>query len=338
MIKTILVCVLFVFLLPSCQNNEDIQTPDSVSLDVPNYVEKPFYNFKNNPLTKEGIQLGRLLFYDPILSSDSSISCGSCHSQSHAFADHNMKLSIGVKGRSGLRNSPALFNLAWNQSFMWDGGINHIEIMPLAPLTNHLEMDETMPNILLKLNRSPFYKKQFNSFFKQSTINDQQLFYVFAQFMATITSFNSKYDEVKKDQNSFTNSELKGYNLFIKHCNTCHKEPLFTDYSFRNNGLDSSFEDKGRALITLNHSDEGLFKVPSLRNVMLTYPYMHDGRFRYIEDVLNHYANGIKKSKTLDENLTTKISLNTEEKQQIIDFLKTLTDYKLLTRQDISEP
>jgi cytochrome c peroxidase len=123
--------------ISSCQTSEIEQPEKTLGLFYPDYVPKPVYGFEKNKLTNEGIQLGRMLFYDPILSSDSTISCGSCHAQAHAFADHNMKLSIGVNNRMGLRNSPPIFNLAWHPNFMWDGGVNHIEIIPLAPLTNH---------------------------------------------------------------------------------------------------------------------------------------------------------------------------------------------------------
>lgn len=322
----------------SCKKSEDNQSPEKWGLYYPDYVQKPVYDFKNNPSTEKGFQLGRLLFYDPILSSDSTISCASCHSQPHAFADHNMSLSLGVDNKKGVRNSPAMFNLAWQPTFMWDGGINHIEVMPLAPITNHLEMNETIANVILKLNRSRFYKDMFYSVFNKPMIDDQQIFFALTQFMGNITSFNSKYDEVKKGKSSFTEDEKLGYQLFLNNCNSCHSEPLFSDFSFSNNGLDSVFKDKGRALITLDFADEGKFKVPSLRNIMQTNPYMHDGRFKKIQDVIKHYEMGITNSNSLDKRLSNPINFNETEKMQLILFLNTLTDYTFLNNPLYSEP
>ncbi len=279
-----------------------------------------------------------MLFYDPILSSDSAISCGSSHSQAHAFADHNMKVSVGVGGRVGSRNSPPIFNLAWHPHFMWDGGVNHLEVVPLAPITNHFEMDDNIPNILIKLNRNKSYITRFEKVFNKTIIDDQMLFFALAQFMGSITSFESKYDHVKQGKATFTQNEKLGYELFKTNCNLCHQEPLFTDFTFRNNGLDSVFIDKGRVSITLLEKEEGLFKVPSLRNVALTYPYMHDGRFRTLDDVILHYNSGIRKSKTLDYLLINPIVLNSKERQDIIAFLKTLNDYQLINQSNISEP
>jgi cytochrome c peroxidase len=164
------------------------------------------------------------------------------------------------------------------------------------------------------------------------------LFFALAQFMGSITSFESKYDHVKQGKATFTQNEKLGYELFKTNCNSCHQEPLFTDFTFRNNGLDSVFIDKGRASITLLEKEEGLFKVPSLRNVALTYPYMHDGRFRTLDDVIMHYNSGIRKSKTLDYLLISPIVLNSKERQDIIAFLKTLNDYQLINQSNISEP
>jgi cytochrome c peroxidase len=307
-------------------------------LFYPNYIPSPVHKFENNKLTQEGIQLGRMLFYDPILSSDSAISCGSSHSQAHAFADHNMKVSVGVGGRVGSRNSPPIFNLAWHPHFMWDGGVNHLEVVPLAPITNHFEMDDNIPNILIKLNRNTSYITRFEKVFNKTIIDDQMLFFALAQFMGSITSFESKYDHVKQGKATFTQNEKLGYELFKTNCNLCHQEPLFTDFTFRNNGLDSVFIDKGRVSITLLEKEEGLFKVPSLRNVALTYPYMHDGRFRTLDDVILHYNSGIRKSKTLDYLLINPIVLNSKERQDIIAFLKTLNDYQLINQSNISEP
>lgn len=327
------------FILFSCEKVKVKKNEDNpYTFNVPDYIPKSIYNFENNPFNNNGFNLGKLLFYDPILSSDSSVSCANCHNQAHAFADHNLAFSVGVNNKIGLRNSPPIFNLAWHPNFMWDGGVNHIEIMPLAPITNHLEMNETMANVINKLNRNTNYRKLFKTAFSVDSIDDQKLFFAITQFMGKIHSFGSKYDKVKQGKEQFTNEENKGYVLFKTHCNSCHSEPLFSEFEYANNGIDSVFKDKGRYLITLNHSDEGLFKTPSLRNVALTYPYMHDGRFRTLQEVLNHYSNNIKKSKTLDRRLSAPLKLKQDEIQQLILFLNTLSDYEFINNKLYSEP
>lgn len=337
--KELIYALALSFVALSCEKTDVKKSEEnSYTFSVPDYIPKPIYNFENNPFSNNGFDLGKLLFYDPILSSDSSVSCANCHNQAHAFADHNLSLSIGVNNRIGLRNTPPIFNLAWHPSFMWDGGINHIEIMPLAPITNHLEMNEKMANVIKKLNRNHHYKKLFKTAFSVDSINDQKLFYALAQFMGKIQSFGSKYDKVKQGNAQFTNEENIGYSLFKTHCNSCHTEPLFSAFEYANNGIDTLFKDKGRYLISLNHSDEGLFKIPSLRNVALTYPYMHDGRFRTLNDVLNHYSENIKKSKTLDQRLSKPLKLKQDEIQNIILFLNTLTDYEFTNNKLYSEP
>jgi len=325
--------------LESCKESEEkVTTTEFKGLEYPSYFKTPHYLFTKNVLTAEGVSLGRDLFYDPILSLDSTISCGSCHTQTHGFADHNGSLSEGIQKRLGNRNAPSVFNLAWNTSFMWDGGINHLEIMPLAPITNPVEMDESIPNVLMKLNRHSGYKQKFKKVFGKEVIDDQMMFYALAQFQGTIVSASSKYDMMRQGKASFTSDEHAGYLLFQTNCAACHSEPMFTDYSFRNNGLDTIFKDAGRGKITLDSKDSGKFKVPSLRNVELTYPYMHDGRFFTLELALDHYITGIKASATRDDLLKNPIKLNASEKAQLIDFLKTLTDYEMMGNPLYSKP
>lgn len=336
--KGLILLILSLVMLSCKKSDNKIISTNSFEFDVPDYIPKPNYLFDKNKLSKEGFELGRLLFYDPILSSDSTISCASCHNQAHAFADHNIALSSGVNNKIGVRNSPSIFNLSWQKSFMWDGGINHIEIIPLAPITNHLEMNETMQNVLIKLNKNKIYKEKFKSVFNADIIDDQKLFFALTQFMGNIHSFNAKYDKVKQGKDEFTSDENKGYLLFKTHCNSCHTEPLFSQFDYANNGLDSSFKDKGRYLITLNQNDIGLFKIPSLRNVSITYPYMHDGRFRTLNDVITHYSEKIKTSPTIDQRLSKPLKFNQNEIQQIISFLNTLNDYELSNNKLYSEP
>lgn len=297
----------------------------------PDHFPTPVYAFDKNQLTQEGFELGRKLFYDPILSRDSSISCASCHNQSAGFSDPGKAFSTGVNGKSGKRNSPALANLAWYPSFMADGGINHIEVMPIAPITDSLEMNESLANLLEKLNSDENYQKLFNKAFGISEITDQKLLYALAQFMGMMISADSKYDNYLKGETKFTDSELRGYKLFQQNCASCHSGPLLTNFSFKNNGLDLNAEDPGRERVTLNAQDHGKFRVPNLRNVELTYPYMHDGRFATLSEVIDHYTDGIQPTASLADELQTPIVLTKSEKEDLLKFLTTLTDYNYIT-------
>jgi cytochrome c peroxidase len=332
------ICI--VFGLSSCIKEASI-TPisnDTLVFNQPGNFPSPHYTFENNPLTQKGFELGRYLFYDPILSLDSSISCSSCHAQAHGFADHNIPLSKGVDKKFGIRNAPALMNLAWSTSFMWDGGVNHIEVQPLVPLTSEHELGETMANLVVKLNKNTFYKKKFKEAFGIETITDQKLLHALAQFTAVLISSNSKYDDVLAGKNTFTNQEQQGYELFKAKCANCHTEPLFTDYSYRNTGLESNIKDIGREKVTQDPADRGKFKVPTLRNVEFTYPYMHDGRLFNLEQLLAFKSSGIQDSPTLDPSLKNGLNLSKEEQQAIIAFLKTLSDYTFIGNPKYAEP
>lgn len=331
-----LVLSLGLFSFNSCKKDSAEVKPFGLSYDAS--FPAPHYNFENNPLTYNKFILGKNLFYEKGLSSDSTISCATCHEQNHAFGPHNTAFSQGVNGQLGTRNAPAMFNLIWSPTFMWDGGINHIETMPLAPITNPVEMNETMANVVNKLQQSPYYQNLFQQAFGTTEVTDQKLFRALACFMGMLVSDQSKYDQVKKGNATFTADESAGYQLFLNKCSSCHTEPLFTDYSYRNNGLDSVFTDIGRGLITQNNADNGKFKVPSLRNIEFTYPYMHDGRFYTLNQVLDHYRQGVKQSVSLDPILTTGIPLTNLEKIQLIAFLKTLSDYKLISNTQFYEP
>lgn len=294
----------------------------------PNYFPKPYYNFENNGLISSKIELGRTLFYDPILSKDSSISCASCHSPFNAFAHTDHNLSHGINDLIGNRNAPALFNLAWQNSFMWNGAINHLDMQALAPISHPKEMDEKIENIVIKLASSKCYQSMFFKAFQDSFITGERILKSLSQFQLTLISANSKYDELKKGKTTFTEQENKGYLLFLKNCNSCHTEPLFSNYGFANNGLpiDSTLNDYGKGMITKQSNDSLLFKIPSLRNLSYTYPYMHDGRFKKLIQVLNHYTSNIKQSKTLAHELKSPIVLSTNDKVDLIAFLLTLND------------
>jgi len=336
------VLLLFIVLgiFASCKKEDKIEpiATNTFSFQKPSHFPEPDYKFENNPISEQKFELGRFLFYDPILSLDSTVSCATCHAQEHAFADHNIALSAGVNGTLGKRNSPALSNLAWYPNFMWDGGINHIETFSVGPITNQLEMKETIPNVLVKLNQSGFYKAKFKSAFNVDDVTDEVMLKALAQFMGMMISYRSKYDNYLVGKETFSDAELKGYQLFKSNCASCHKEPLTTDFSYQDNGIDSVFSDEGRALITLNNEDKGKFKVPSLRNVALTYPYMHDGRFLTLDQVINHYSDGVLNTSTVATSLKGGLNFTNEEKYNLKSFLKTLTDYYYIGDPNFAPP
>lgn len=305
---------------------------------------EPAYHFNTNTVTKDGFELGRKLFYETMLSANNTISCGSCHIQTSAFTHHGHTVSHGIFDRMGIRNAPPIMNLAWNTSFMWDGGIADMDLQSVAPITNHLEMDETMPNVLNKLRNSSEYPALFKKAFGSDEITTAAFLKSLSQFMAMCVSSNSKYDSIMRNEGNkkFTNEEQAGYALVKQKCSSCHNEPLFTDNSFRNNGIAPSMvNDEGRYLITHNDADKYEFKVPSLRNLAYTAPYMHDGRFFTLDAVLEHYNSQVQPSPTLDpqlqQNGTTGIPLTTDEKNKIIAFLNTLNDRSFLFDKRFSE-
>jgi cytochrome c peroxidase len=295
---------------------------------VPKHFPKPHFDIKKVPLDEAKINLGQALFYDPILSSDSSISCSSCHSPYNAFAHTDHDLSHGINDSIGFRNAPALFNLAWQKSFMWDGAVNHLDMQALAPLTDSKEMNETINNVVKKINKSKIYPILFFAAFGDSIASGAKMLKALSQFQLTLISSNSKYDKVILKKANFTEQEKKGYELFKKNCNSCHREPMFTNFEFANNGLstDPTLNDFGKYRITKKTEDSLLFKVPSLRNLSYTFPYMHDGRFTKIREVIEHYTSGIQNTPTLSKDLKNKIVFSSAEKTDLIAFLLTLND------------
>jgi cytochrome c peroxidase len=295
---------------------------------------KPAYNYSNNKLTDAGFTLGRKLFYEPLLSRDGTISCAHCHTQWNAFTHVDHGLSHGIGGLKGKRNSLTLFNLAWNKSFMWDGGINNLEVQPLGPISNPVEMDNTLENVVRTLDTAQGYKLRFFLAFGDSAITGQRVLKALAQFTGQFQSYNSRYDKYMRHEagGELSEQELSGLAVFRKQCATCHPEPLFTDYSFRNIGLpvDTELNDYGRLSITHDPADSLKFKVPTLRNVMMSYPYLHDGRFKTIRQVLDHYTNGVVQSTTLDREFRKPMALTDREKTDLVAFLQTLTDIEFL--------
>lgn len=347
MTRYIQVAIIGIFLLViglnSCKPDPSFDSKpveEVYEFNVPQGWPAPFYSFQNNTLTKEGFELGRRLFYDPRLSRNNEISCGSCHQQTAAFAQHDHALSHGVEDRLGNRNSPVMFNLNWHTSFFWDGGVNHIESQPINPIQNPVEMDENLPNIITKLNADSRYKSMFKAAFGDETINSQRIFKAISQFMGMLVSSTSRYDKYTRGEagGDLSASELNGLSVFRAKCASCHKEPLFTDYSYRNNGLPvTAVNDSGRAHITLDAADLYKFKIPSLRNLQYSGPYMHDGRFSTLDEVLDHYATGIVHSPTLDPLLQNGIQLTIQEKADLLAFLNTLNDAQFIADKRFAE-
>jgi cytochrome c peroxidase len=301
----------------------------------PSYFPEPVQARIQTTYTPEMRALGRVLFYDPILSADSSVSCASCHNPYTAFAHTDHALSHGIGDSIGKRNAPALFNLAWQSAFMLDGAVNHIEVQALAPLSATNEMAETLEHVLTKLNRLPRYQALCASIQQGKSISSSLFLKSLAAFVLSLNSFESKYDSVKRHQSTFTAQEAKGYEKFKQYCNACHAEPLFTNHTYQYNGLsfDPQHPDLGRYSISLKPKDSFAFKVPSLRNISYTYPYMHDGRYKTLQAVLKHYAEKQVSAK-LNNNVTTVFPLSANDQIDIIAFLKTLNDVQFLFNKD----
>ncbi len=322
-------------------------------LDVPPalkiYLPEPIIPI-DNPMTVEGVNLGKKLFFDKILSADLSQSCSSCHMPSNAFDDSN-RFSIGINGIAGTRNAMPLFNLAWNNTgkFFWDGRAISLEEQALAPVTNPIEMNDTWVNVMSKLQSHSEYPSLFNKAFGTSIIDSNMVAKALAQYERTLMSGNSKMDKFLLRQVNLSASEARGLALFRKDptfdpisgavlsgggaCDHCHGDPtnpLWTSFAFENNGLDNTHVDIGLAETTGRSSDIGKFKSPSLRNLVFTAPYMHDGRFQTIDEVLNFYNDSIKSSATTSPNLKNSSSggmhLNLQDLADLKAFLLTLTD------------
>lgn len=325
-------------------------TLEHEGLTSPNIAE-------DNPLTEEGVALGRMLFYEKLLSKDGTMSCASCHAQANAFAD-TARFSIGVEGLPGKRQAMAVFNMAWNDNeFFWDGRAHLLRDQALLPIQDPLEMNETLENVISKLNQNSDYQQRFEKVFKEAGITELTISLALEQFMNSIVSNKSKYDKFLAGQASLTTSEEKGRQLFFAafdpsdpagsgaNCSICHGGPNFENDSYMSNGLDAenNITDAGRQEVTNNPYELGSFKVPSLRNIELTPPYMHDGRFATLEEVIDHYDSGVQFSSALNPTLESiqnngGLMLSTQDKADLIAFLKTLTDPELITNPKYSDP
>jgi len=294
----------------------------------------------DNPLTLEGVALGEKLFFDKRLSKGNQQSCSTCHDPGKAFSDGEI-VSIGVEGTAGKRNSQALFNLAWHNGFFWDGRAKTLREQVLMPITDAHEMNADLGEVVKKLNGDEHVTEMFAAAFGTASPNEENLARALEQYLLTLVSQDSKFDRAIRKELELSPQEQRGLELFVTEhdparglfgadCFHCHGGHLFTSRRYTNNGLDTMFADRGRGEVTKSLADDGKFKVPSLRNIAVTAPYMHDGRFATLEEVVDHYDHGVKRSETLDPNLakhpSAGLGLSPEDKSALIAFLKTLTD------------
>ncbi len=349
----------FIFILCSC--TEDAQPIIEAKYDSTAYVMNigllsPPYIADDNELTQQGVRLGKMLFYETRLSKDGTQACASCHRQEHAFTD-TARFSIGVEGLMGKRQAMTIFNMAWNTNeFFWDGRAHLLRDQSLLPIQDELEMNETLENVISKLAEDTMYTNQFKRAFGSKEITSEKMSLAMEQFMNSIVSVDSKYDRFLKGTASLTASEERGRELFFGEynpgfpelsgadCAHCHEGKNFENDSYINNGLDTDAEitDIGREDVTGLEEDNAKFKVTSLRNIEVTAPYMHDGRFNTLREVIDHYNDGIKVSTTLDPALEyttyTGLMLTEQDKDDLIAFLKTLTDETMLTNPEYADP
>lgn len=323
----------------ACNKASDVVPDWFGGFKKPANFPDPVYDLSANPVSKAGFELGRKLFHDPLLSRNNTISCASCHIQSSAFTHHGHDVSHGIDDKLGTRNAQPIMNLAWSKNFFWDGGVFHLDMLPIAPIENPVEMDETLANVLTKLRQHAQYPQLFEKAFGDSDITTANFLKALSQFMLMAVSSNAKYDKVMRGEAgiTFTADEEAGYAVYQQHCSSCHTEPLFTDQSFRDNGLGPNpINDRGRYEITLNEADRYTFKVPSLRNLRYTAPYMHDGRLLTLDAVIEHYRHEVRETPNVDPLLrhpdgSRGIVLSENEKKQLMAFLGTLNDEEFVT-------
>lgn len=336
---------LLIPLLLSCSNEEEEYVNLPLDFAVPSNFPNLQYDIAANPPTEKGFELGKKLFYDGRLASDGLISCGFCHIQADAFTHHGHTVSHGVDNALGTRNAPSIQNLAYQSIFMYDGAANHLDLQPIIPLTSEIEMNGDLTAILAMMKADKEYQNLFKASFTDGTVSIENMLKALSQFMVMLTSSNSKFDHYRRNEagGELTTDESEGFALFKTKCASCHATDLQTDDSFRNNGLaiNPLINDVGRYRVTELVQDYYKFKVPSLRNVEKSAPYMHDGRFGTLEAVLDHYSSGVNGSLTLDPILQKDgkigIAISAKEKLQLIAFLKTLTDNQYLTDKRFSE-
>lgn len=359
-IKYLVILFIGAVFIIACNKDEE-QPKEPVTLDETPYVLEygalPAPDLPvDNALTEQGVQLGRMLFYETMLSKDGSKSCASCHRQPDGFSD-TLQFSLGVEMLRGRRQAMPVFNMAWHSNeFFWDGRAKLLRDQSLLPIQDPFEMDETLENVIAKLSDTEMYREQFIRAFGSEEITSEKMSLALEQFMLSIVSYNSKYDRYLAGEVQLSESEERGrllfeteYNPFFPDhsgadCAHCHGGANFENDQYMNNGLDddANITDIGREEVTQNPMDRAKFKVPSLRNIAVTPPYMHDGRFQTLEEVIEHYNSGIQESSTTDitvlNTMDTGLFLDEQDKQDLINFLKTLTDDTFLNNEAYKSP
>ncbi|MCS7078287.1 MAG: c-type cytochrome [Bacteroidia bacterium] len=327
----------FIFIFVACQRKETQPLQTEYKLNIPPGFPMPKIP-ADNPLTAEKVALGRKLFYDPQLSNARTISCASCHILEHGFAD-TARFSRGDKGQIGQRNAMSLTNVAYQTELFWDGANPSLEKQILAVMLNHDEFDIDITEVENRIRGDESYKPLFQAAFN-GVINITTITQAIASFERTLISGNSKYDKYLRGQAILTPSELNGMRLFFDEkgeCFHCHNGFNFTNFKYHNTGLDSVTTDEGRYRTTGIEEDKGKFKTPTLRNIALTAPYMHDGRFKTLEEVVEHYNRGGKNHPYKDGDIFP-LNLTAQEKQDIVNFLKTLTDEEFINNPAFKKP
>lgn len=349
-----ILCLISVVVLCAANITQSINKPYEIK--YPSYFGNKTYIPEDNPTTKAGVYLGRLLFYETALSANNKISCATCHQQALAFTD-GKTFSTGVDGTLQSRNAMSLANLLWVRNLFWDGRAGSLEEQAKTPLTDLHEMGQALNISADKLTRKDLYKPLFKAAFNTDSITGEMIVKALAQFERTLVSADSRYDKYLRGEYQPTPSELNGIKLFYSgpnpsknirgaDCAHCHGGPKTYTELFQNNGLDSIFADVGREKITGQPFDKGRFRVVTLRNIALTAPYMHDGRFKTLEEVIDHYNEHIVQSSTLSTFLKNRsndingvsLNLTKQEKNDLLAFLNMLTDSGFITNKNFSDP
>ena len=351
--KTKYILLLILPLFWSCSDDDDEYQNIPLVFEIPSNFPPLAYDVANNPPTEKGFELGKKLFYDGRLASDGIVSCGFCHIQADAFTHHGHTFSHGVDDAIGTRNTPPIQNLAYQTTFMYDGAASHLDLQPIIPFTSPIEMNGNFSDVIIMMKADATYQKLFKIAFTDGQINAENMLKALGQFMVMVTSSNSRFDKFRRNEAGgiLSQQEQAGYTLFNQKCASCHATDLFTDNSFRNNGLqvNPAINDIGRYRVTQLDQDVYKFKVPSLRNIEKTAPYMHDGSMATLAEIIDLHSNGGRNVTTganigdgrnhpyLDENIAPR-NFTEQEKADLIEFLKSLTDNEFITNPKLANP
>lgn len=368
--QTLLITLFCLLLTIGCKHELSITAPciiqqgsltDIAYQPIPRQIATPFmfpqlYPAQDNPMTEEGIELGRRLFYDPILSVDSSMSCSSCHLPQGAFTD-NLAVSEGVDGIAGKRSSMSLVNLGFNHNgFFWDSRSPTLEEQALLPVEDEIELHNNWGDVVCKLTKHEDYPTRFRTAFgieDKNEITKELAAKAIAQFERSLISANSDFDKFRRGELEPTTAQYHGHDMYFFEefgysgipdagCSHCHGGFLLTDNEIVNNGLQEAatledFEDRGLGAVTDLPGDNGKFRTPTLRNIALTAPYMHDGRFETLEEVIDHYSSGGNHSPNVDGDILP-LNLDSTQKADLLIFLHMFTDTSFVNNPDHSNP